>query len=424
MSNISGAQEPLTTTGGGGGGGNVNVTQIASGATATTGVTGEQLVGIVGATGATLDVAQGGATAATDALQVAGVYNTPPITLTNGQASALQLNPIGAQLIAGAQPVEATAAWTSATAGNTVLQVNCVGYQTAIVTLNQGSTITGGQVLFQISDTAAFTNVYTIFGVQQRTASASASTSNVPAGAASQYTLVASTNITFLFNVSGYAAFQVILGTVISGTATVNVGIQLTTGTSVLPVQISSLPVVSVNAAGGTSAQADNLVNTTLYNVSAALGVSDSFYGGAFSGTANGALSGWSKARTATVFKTASVSAATTGNSAVWTPGSGNKFRLLGYQITAQGLAATSTGVVTVSFQDSASAINIGTYDVDVPAVAGVVTGVMQISGDAVYLGTFGVLSAAANNVLNFNISAAGAGTVGTYRVTVWGTEE
>jgi len=159
MSNISGAQEPLTTTGGGGGGGDVNVTQIASGATATTGVTGEQLVGIVGATGATLDVAQGGATAATDALQVAGVYNTPPITLTNGQASALQLNPIGAQLIAGAQPVEATAAWTSATAGNTVLQVNCVGYQTAIVTLNQGSTITGGQVLFQISDTAAFTNV-------------------------------------------------------------------------------------------------------------------------------------------------------------------------------------------------------------------------------------------------------------------------
>lgn len=127
--------------------------------------------------------------------------------------------------------------------------------------------------------------------------------------------------------------------------------------------------------------------------------------------------------RTPTTFKTASVAATATGNSAAWTPAAGKKFRLMRFQITAQGLAATATGVVTVSFQDSASGITIGTYDVDVPAVAGVVSGVSNISCGWVDLGN-GFLSAAANNVLNFNISAAGAGTVGTYRVNVCGTEE
>jgi hypothetical protein len=139
--------------------------------------------------------------------------------------------------------------------------------------------------------------------------------------------------------------------------------------------------------------------------------------------TSSGTLPAMSALRTPNVFKTASVSAATTGNSAVWTPTSGKKFRLMRFQITAQGLAATATGVVTVSFQDATTGITIGTYDVDVPAVANVVSGVTNISGAWIDLGN-GFLSAAANNVLNFNISAAGAGTVGTYRINVCGTEE
>jgi hypothetical protein len=131
----------------------------------------------------------------------------------------------------------------------------------------------------------------------------------------------------------------------------------------------------------------------------------------------------WDRARTPSIFKTVSVAATVVGNSAVWTPAAGKKFRLMRFQVTGQGLAATATGVVTVSFQDAAVAIPQGTYDNDVPAVAGVVTGVNDISKGWVDLGN-GILSSTANNVLNFNISAAGAGTVGTYRINVCGTEE
>jgi hypothetical protein len=79
---------------------------------------------------------------------------------------------------------------------------------------------------------------------------------------------------------------------------------------------------------------------------------------------------------------------------------------------------------VTVSFQDAAAGITFGTFDVDLPAVATVISGVDIISGGWIDMGAFGILSSAANNVLNFNISAAGAGTVGTYRINVCGTEE
>jgi uncharacterized protein affecting Mg2+/Co2+ transport len=135
----------------------------------------------------------------------------------------------------------------------------------------------------------------------------------------------------------------------------------------------------------------------------------------------NGAT--YDRPRTPAIFKTVSVAATVTGNTAVWTPAAGKKFRLMRFQVTAQGLAATATAAITISFQDSATPITIGSYDVDVPAVAGVVTGVMNISCGWIDLGN-GFLSAAANNVLNFNISAAGAGTVGTYRVNACGTEE
>src|SRR5580700_10877064 len=52
-------------------------------------------VDLLGNAGATLDIAQGGGTAATNALQVAGVYNTSLPTLTNGQGGAIQLDSSG-----------------------------------------------------------------------------------------------------------------------------------------------------------------------------------------------------------------------------------------------------------------------------------------------------------------------------------------
>jgi len=198
-----------------------------------------------------------------------------------------------------------------------------------------------------------------------------------------------------------------------------------------LPVSIAAGggSVINVRSTSSGANPADNQTSTNFFQNSASSGtvplyVGDSVYGGAFSGAASAALQGWSKMRTPTVFKTVSVAATATGNTAVWTPGTGNKFRLLAFQITAQGLSATASAAATVSFQDSTTGMPVGTYDVDVPAVAGIVTGVSNISQGWVSLGAFGVLSAAANNVLNFNISAAGAGTTGTYRVTVAGTEE
>ena len=56
-------------------------------------------VDVLGNAGATLDVAQGGATAATNAVQTAGVFNTTLPTLTTGQAGAIQLDAKGQQLI-------------------------------------------------------------------------------------------------------------------------------------------------------------------------------------------------------------------------------------------------------------------------------------------------------------------------------------
>lgn len=129
--------------------------------------------------------------------------------------------------------------------------------------------------------------------------------------------------------------------------------------------------------------------------------------------------------RTPNIFKTASIAATstTTASNPIWTPAAGKKFRVMRFIITAQGLAATATGVVTVTLVDSATTITIGTFDIDIPAIASVVSGVNLVSGAWIDLGN-GYLSLVANNVLNFGISAAGAGTVGTYRINVCGTEE
>jgi hypothetical protein len=141
---------------------------------------------------------------------------------------------------------------------------------------------------------------------------------------------------------------------------------------------------------------------------------------GVTSGTPGGQT--FAALRTPTIFKTASVSATASGNTAVWTPTSGKKFRLMRFQITAQGLSATAATILTISFQDSAAAITIGTYDVLLPAVANLVAGITTVSA-WVDLGN-GFLSAAANNVLNANISATVTGATGTFRVNACGTEE
>jgi hypothetical protein len=142
------------------------------------------------------------------------IYNgTTEASVTGANALKVDGSAVN-QPVLGGNLAESTAAWTSATAGNTALQVNIAGYNSVAVTLNQGSTITGGVVTFEVSDTTAFTNAYPVQAVQ---------TNAFTSG--STYTLVQSTNQAFEIDVGGFAAFRVRLSTVITGTGTVNVGI-------------------------------------------------------------------------------------------------------------------------------------------------------------------------------------------------------
>lgn len=122
--------------------------------------------------------------------------------------------------------------------------------------------------------------------------------------------------------------------------------------------------------------------------------------------------------RTPSIFKSATATAS--GDTAVWTPSAGKKFRLMRYSIQVTADVATSGGGdVDIVLRDSttATAASFSTY---IPAVAGTTFGNTNQTG-WVDIGN-GILSAAANNVLNVNLSAAL--TSGKVRVVAIGTEE
>ena len=122
--------------------------------------------------------------------------------------------------------------------------------------------------------------------------------------------------------------------------------------------------------------------------------------------------------RTPNTFKTAQATAS--GNTAVWTPTAGKKFRLMRYRVMVTENATLGAGaVLTISFQDAAVAVNIA-HDLFVPTTAGTVFAGWYDSGWT-DLGN-GILSSTINNVLNVNLSAAL--TAGNVRVTCCGTEE
>jgi len=131
----------------------------------------------------------------------------------------------------------------------------------------------------------------------------------------------------------------------------------------------------------------------------------------------NGAA--FDKQRTPAVFKDkASVTAA--GDTAVWTPTAGKKFRIMRFMIAVQGLSTTAAGGnVAITLRDATSPI-LHTFNVNVPAVA--LTGAALLyESNWIDLGN-GYLSAAANNVLNVNLGTAF--TAGGVDVFVAGTEE
>lgn len=120
---------------------------------------------------------------------------------------------------------------------------------------------------------------------------------------------------------------------------------------------------------------------------------------------------------TPNVYKT--VIATASGNTALWTPTSGKRFQLMRYIMDAtEDITTSVAGDITISFQDATTPLNIA-VDVFVPSTASPNAGAAYSSG-WVDLGT-GILSAAINNVLNVNLSAAL--TSGRVRVNVAGIE-
>jgi hypothetical protein len=160
-------------------------------------------------------VTDGTNTAAVKAGSAAAVAADPALVVSLSPNSPLPTGTNNIGSVNNVQTAESTAAWTSATANNTALALTVTGYGTVTVTLNQGSTITGGAVTFEASDTVAGTNWYPVSMV-------STSGATVPV---STYTLVASTNIAFQTNIAGFIQFRVRLSPAITGTGTVNVGI-------------------------------------------------------------------------------------------------------------------------------------------------------------------------------------------------------
>lgn len=125
---------------------------------------------------------------------------------------------------------------------------------------------------------------------------------------------------------------------------------------------------------------------------------------------------GWVGAKSANVFKTTTATAS--GDTAVWTPASGKKFRLLGFQIDVTG-QSTLAGAATLNIilREGTTAIGLG-VSVYVPAAA--VNTMNGFSSGFIPVGN-GYL-AAADAVLNVNLSAAL--TAGVVRVMAIGTEE
>lgn len=133
---------------------------------------------------------------------------------------------------------------------------------------------------------------------------------------------------------------------------------------------------------------------------------------------ANMATSKYDVVRGIAVFRAAAATAS--GSTALWAPAAGKRFRLMRYRIDITDDATLAAGGrLTVSLLDGAAstAQNLIAF---VPAAALDTAGLLATTG-WIDLGN-GVLSAAANNVLNINLSAAL--TAGIVNVIACGTEE
>lgn len=123
------------------------------------------------------------------------------------------------------------------------------------------------------------------------------------------------------------------------------------------------------------------------------------------------------RVRTPSIAKTASVTAA--GNTTIWTPASGKKFRLMRLMVMVTSNAITGAGAIEViTFFDDTTDLGIG-LSVYVPAAA--TATIALLTTPWLDFGN-GMLSTAPDNVLRMNLGTALTG--GVCRVTCVGTEE
>ena len=356
-------------------------------------------VDISGHAGGILD-AVAGAAAPANVLQVGGSDGT--------NLRAIATDATGQQKILPGI-TSGTFTWTSATSLNAVSNVlsNNPFYSTITFTVVPGASLSGGDWTLQGSQDGSSWDNIGLYSVRQN---------EFVGGSFGPLSFFAGGQVTnYTANVTGFAYLQFKLTTQISGAGNTII-------TWVVASEAGQVPVVYPKIiSSGAIAQTEPITtmqpNNDLVGANGALAVTICAQTGAL-GNNSGAM-----LRTPSKFFTASVPATASGNTAVWTPTSGKKFRLMRFQITGSNIAATAATVLTVSFQDATTGITIGTYDVLMPATANVVSGVMNVSSGWVDLGN-GFLSAAANNVLNANVSATVIGATGAFRVNVCGTEE
>jgi hypothetical protein len=121
-----------------------------------------------------------------------------------------------------------------------------------------------------------------------------------------------------------------------------------------------------------------------------------------------------------TIFKTATATAS--GNTAVWTPTTGKKFRLWKFMVLLTADAYLATGPeLTIKFQDNTTDIGLS-FPVFVPTTAITTTPGVAFNSGWIDIGGIGIVSALANNVLSVNLSEALSG--GVCGVNIAGTEE
>lgn len=164
------------------------------------------------------------------------------------------------------------------------------------------------------------------------------------------------------------------------------------------------LPALGGASFPAAAAKVDALANPTVSEV------------GAILQAYNGAT--WDRLRTPTTFKT--VAATGAGNTAVWTPTLGKKFRVMYYTIEVpENTTIAGAGGFIAKLQDATTDIG-PRHEFFLPAA-----GLSSIVGGyligPIVLGN-GFLSAAANNALNINLGAAITGS--EVRCNAWGTEE